>query len=51
MVSEWIDNAPETPAMGVGHGRDLRCTGDNRLRAHGRGILDNQQHSNRATAQ
>src|SRR6266516_4407320 len=51
VVTEWIDDAPETPAMGVSNRRYLGCACSNGLCANRRGIFHNQEHSNRASTQ
>jgi len=51
VVSEWINDRPETPAMGVRNRRYLSCACSNGLCAHRRGVCHNQEHSNRASTQ
>src|SRR5262245_29791582 len=51
MVSERINDTPETPAIFVSHWRYLGCACRDGLCAHRRGVFHNQQHSNRASAQ
>ena len=51
MVSEWIYDSSEKPAMGVSHRHHFRCPCPNRLSANGCRIFHNQQHSNRAASQ
>src|SRR5439155_17276319 len=50
-VSEGIDDAPETPSIGVSNWHYLSCTCCNGPCAHRRGVFHNQQHSNRASTQ
>ena len=51
MVSEWINNRPETPAIGVRNRRSLNCAGANGPCANRRGIFHDLEHSNRASTQ
>src|SRR5262245_23932410 len=50
MVSERINDTPETPAIFVSHWRYLGCACRDGLCAHRRRVFHNQQHSNRASA-
>src|SRR5438105_6533052 len=51
MVSEWIANAPETPAIFIGNRHDLCGACRNGPRLHGRRIFYDHQHSYRASTQ
>src|SRR6266487_734925 len=51
VVTEWIDDAPETPSVIVHNRRYFGCACANGLCANRRGIFHNQEHPNRASAQ
>ena len=51
MVSERIDDPPETPSVIVRDRRHFRCTDSNGLGANRRRIFHNQEHPNRTSTQ